>query len=184
MAEQHPVGSGQDQRVAGAGFPGQMPGPGQKLRGLDSGELREGAVRRLVAPDPLGRRQHRVAAVAFLVVAVDLAAMGHDLVADTPVADIRSDRPDDAGRVRSGDVERMIVEVQRRHRMAERRPDAVVVDACRHDQDQDLIRPDLGDVDHLLLEGGRRISVALPPQCPGMHPFRDDAGRNILAKVE
>jgi hypothetical protein len=43
---------------------------------------------RLVAPDALGGRQHRVAAVAFLVVAIVLVAVDDDLVADLPATDL------------------------------------------------------------------------------------------------
>jgi hypothetical protein len=55
-----------------------------QLARLHAAELGERAVGRLVAPDALRRRQHRVAAVAVLVVAVVLIAMNDDLVADFP----------------------------------------------------------------------------------------------------
>ena len=41
MAEQHPVGGGQCQGIAGAFFPGEMLWPGHKLAGLNPGELGE-----------------------------------------------------------------------------------------------------------------------------------------------
>ena len=53
-------------------------------------------------------REHRVAAVALLVVAVVLVAVDHDLVADLPALDLGADRPDDAGRVGAGDVVRAL----------------------------------------------------------------------------
>jgi hypothetical protein len=101
VAEQHPVGGGQRQRVAGAFFPGQVLGPRHQLLRLHAGELGERAVRRLVAPDPLGGREHRVAAVALLVVAVVLVAVDHDLVADLPVLDLVAHGPDDPGGIRA-----------------------------------------------------------------------------------
>src|SRR3546814_7166152 len=61
---------------------------------LHTGELGEGAVGRLVAPDALRRREHRVAAVALLVVAVVLIAVDHDLVADLPALHLGADGPD------------------------------------------------------------------------------------------
>jgi hypothetical protein len=39
VAEQHPVGGGQRQRVAGAFFPGQVLGPRHELLRLHAGEL-------------------------------------------------------------------------------------------------------------------------------------------------
>ena len=88
VAEQHPVGGGQRQRVAGALFPGQVLGARHQLLGLDPAELGKRAVRRLIAPDPLAGREHRVAAVALLVVAVVLVAVDDDLVADLPALDL------------------------------------------------------------------------------------------------
>src|SRR6202035_1833675 len=94
-----------------------------QLARLHAAELRERAVRRLVTPDALRRRQQRVAAVAFLVVAVVLIAMDDDFVADGPAFHLRADRPDHTGGVGAGDVERMLVAVQRRNRNAEPGPD-------------------------------------------------------------
>src|SRR4051812_1892285 len=96
-----------------------------QLAVLHAAELRERAVRRLVAPDALRRREHRVAAVALLVVAVVLIAMNDNLVAALPALDLRADRPDDTRRVRAGDVIGRLVHVERRDRLAEPGPDAV-----------------------------------------------------------
>ena len=84
MAEQHAIGGGQRQRVAGGFFPGQMRRLAHELTRLHAAELRERTVRRLVAPDALRRRQQRIAAVTFFVVAVVLIAMDDDFVADFP----------------------------------------------------------------------------------------------------
>src|SRR5258708_4295868 len=84
MAEQHPVGGRESERIGGRFLPGQMLRLGHELARLHAAELGERAVRRLVAPDALRWRQHRIAAVAFLVVAVILIAMDDDLVADLP----------------------------------------------------------------------------------------------------
>src|SRR5262249_47460723 len=94
---------------------------------------------RLVTPDPLRGRQHRVAAVAVLVVAVVLIAVDDDLVADLPALHLGPDRPDDAGGIGPGDVERVLVDVQRPDRDAEAAPHAVVVDAAGHDVNQPLV---------------------------------------------
>src|SRR5262249_61700638 len=103
-----------------------------QLARLHAAELRERAVRRLIAPDALRGRQQRIAAVAVLVVAVVLIAVDDDLVADLPAAHLAADRPDDAGGIGAGDVERILVHVERRDRLPEAGPDAVVVDAAGH----------------------------------------------------
>src|SRR5829696_8810638 len=128
-AEQHPVGGRERQRVAGRFLPGEVARPGHQLARLHAAELGEGAVRRLVTPDALRGREHRVAAVALLVVAVVLVAVHDDLVADLPALHLGADRPDYAGGVRARDVIGLLVHVEGRDWLAERRPDAVVVDA-------------------------------------------------------
>src|SRR3546814_2646387 len=84
-------------RVAAVRPPGQVARPRHDLAVLHTGELGEGAVGRLVAPDALRRREHRVAAVALLVVAVVLIAVDHDLVADLPALHLGADGPDHTG---------------------------------------------------------------------------------------
>ena len=104
MAEQHAIGGGEGQDIAARFLPGQVPRAIHHLLRLDPSELREGAVRRLIAPDPLAGREHRVAAVAFLVVAVGLIAVDHDFVADFPALDLGAHLPNDSGGVGAGDV--------------------------------------------------------------------------------
>ncbi len=99
VAEQHAVGGGEGERIGRRLLPGEMLRLGHELARLHAAELGERAVRRLVAPDALGRREHRIAAVAVLVVAVVLIAVDDDLVADLPALHLVADRPDDAGRV-------------------------------------------------------------------------------------
>ena len=157
VAEQHPIGGGQRQRVGGALLPGQVLRPLHQLAVLHPAELGERAVGRLVAPDALRGREHRIAAVAFLVVAVVLVAVDDDLVADLPALDLGPDRPDDARGVRAGDVVGILVHVERRDRFAERRPDAVVVDARRHHEDEHVVaveRPGRHDLDLHRVSGG------------------------------
>jgi hypothetical protein len=96
MAEQHAVGGGERQRVAGALFPGEMLRALHQLARLHLAELGERAVRRLVAPDALAGGEHRIPAVALLVVAVVLVTVDDDLVADLPALHLGADRPDDA----------------------------------------------------------------------------------------
>src|SRR6476659_10439316 len=84
VAEQHAIGGSEGERGAGVLFPGEMLRPLQELAVLHAGELGKGAVRRLVAPDALRRREHRVAAVTLLIVTVVLIAVDDDLVAHLP----------------------------------------------------------------------------------------------------
>src|SRR5919202_5137565 len=183
VAEQHAVGGGQRQRVAGRFLPGQVLRPRHELAGLDARELREGTVRRLVAPDALRGREHRVAAIALLVVAVVLVAVDHDLVADLPARDLRAHGPDDAGRVRARHVIGLLVHVVGRDRLAEPGPDAVVVDPGGHDEDQDLVGIDLPGRQHLHLHGLVGRPVALLADGPGVHALRHMAERRALARL-
>ncbi len=59
----------------------------------------------------------------------------------------------DAGRIGAGDMERMLVDVEGRDRLAEPGPDAVVVDAGRHHEDQHLVLADRPGRHHLDLQG-------------------------------
>ena len=181
MAEQHAIGGGERQRVAGRLLPRQMRGLRHELARLHAAELRERAVRRLVTPDALRGRQQRIAAVAVLVVAVVLIAVDDDLVADLPAPHLGADRPDHAGGVGAGDVERMLVDVERRDRHAEAGPDAVVVDARRHHVDQHLVLADRPGRHHFELHGGFRRAVALLADRPGVHLFGHMAERRDFA---
>ena len=99
MAEQHAIGGRERQRVAGRLFPGEMLRLRHQLARLHAAELRERAVRRLVAPDALRGREQRIAAVAVLVVAVVLIAVDDDFVADLPALHLAR-RPPRRGRTR------------------------------------------------------------------------------------
>ncbi len=169
MAEQHAIGGGEGQRVAGALFPGQVLGARHQLPALHLGELGEGAVRRLVAPDALRGREHRVAAVALLVVAVILVAMDDDLVAHLPALHLGADRPDDAGGVGAGDVILGLVHVERRDRLAQAGPDAVVIDARRHHEHDHLVGIGHRGRHHLDLHALLGRAMALAPDRPGIH---------------
>ena len=183
MAEEHPIGGRQRQRITGAFLPGQMLGTRHELLRLDAGELGEGAVMGLVTPDALGGREHRVAAIAFFVVAVILVTVDDDLVADFPAFDLVADGPDDARSIRPCNVVFGLVNVERADRLAEPGPNAVVVDAGGHHQDQHLVaiqRPGRHDLElHSLF----RRTVALAADRPGIHVLGDMAERWNLAKL-
>ena len=169
VAKQHPVGGGQRQGVAGAFLPGQMLGARHQLLRLHAGELRKGSVRRLVAPDPLGGRKHRIAPVAFLVVAIILIAMDDDLVADLPALDLVPNLPDDPRSIGPRDVIGRAVAVERADRLTQTRPDPVIVDAGRHHQDQHLVAVDLPGIDHLDLKALVGLAMPLATNGPGIH---------------
>ena len=183
VAEQHAVGGGQGQGVAGGLLPGQVFGARHQLARLHPAELGEAAVRRLVAPDALGGREHRVAAVALLVVAVVLIAVDDHLVARLPAADLPAHRPDHARGVRAGDMVGLLVHVEHAHRLAQRRPDAVVVHPGRHHEHQDLVLADGPGRHHLDLHGRRRAAVALLAHGPGVHLLGHVEGRRDLADL-
>ena len=183
MAEQHAVGGGERQRVGGGLLPGQVLGPLHQLAVLHAAELGEGAIRRLVAPDALRGREHRVAAVAFLVVAVVLIAVNDDLVADLPALDLGADRPHDARRVGAGDVIGILVHVERRDRLAERRPDAIVVDARRHHENEHVVAVELPGRHDLDLHRLFRRPMPLLADGPGVHRLRHMAQRRDFADL-
>src|SRR5690606_21931804 len=91
MAEQHAVSGGERQRVARRLLPREMLRTLEQLAILHAAELREASVGRLIAPDALRRGEHRIAAVALLVVAVVLVAMDDDFVADLPPLHLGAD---------------------------------------------------------------------------------------------
>ena len=183
MAEQHAVGCRERERVAGGLFPGQVLGTFHQLAVLHAAELRERAVRRLVAPDALRGREHRIAAVALLVVAVVLVAVDDDFVADLPALHLGADRPDDARGVGPGDVEGLLVAVERRNRLAERGPDAVVVHAGRHHVDQHVVAIELPGRHDLELHGRVRRTMALLTNRPGVHVLRHMAERRDFPEI-
>ena len=62
-----------------------------------------------------------------------------------------------------------LVHVERRDRRAEAGPDAVVVDAGGHHENQHLVAVELRGVDHLDLHGRVGLAVALLADRPGVH---------------
>ena len=183
VAEQHAVGGGQRQRVAARFLPRQMPRPVHQLLGLDAAELGETAVGRLVTPDALARREHGIAAVALLVIAVVLVAVHQDLVADIPARDFAADLPDHTRGVRAGHVVVLLVHVEDRNRLAQRSPDAVVVDARRHHQHQHFVAVDIGRVDHFHLHGLFRLALTFAADHPGIHFLGHMSQRRDLADL-
>ena len=130
------------------------------------------------------RREHRVAAVALLVVAVVLVAVDDDLVADLPALHLGADRIDDAGRVGAGDVIGVLVHVRDgRDRHAERGPHAVVVDARRHHEDEHVVAVELPGRQHLDLHGLVGRAVALGADRPRVHLGGHVAERRDLADL-
>jgi hypothetical protein len=127
--------------------------------GLDPGELAERSVVRVVAPDLRTRRDHRVLARGYPgVVGVPDTGVDDDVVAHRCVLHVLADRVDDAGRVGAADVEVLALAAllpcgDLVDRVSAGRPHVVVVDAGRHDGNQDLARPDLRGLDDLGAEG-------------------------------
>ena len=185
MAEQHAIGRGEGERVGGALLPAEMLRALHELARLHLAELRERAVRRLVAPDALAGGEHRIAAVALLVVAIVLVTVDDDLVTDLPALHLGADRPDDARGIGARDVERLLVDVERRDRQAETGPDAVVVHARRHHENEHLVLADRVRGHHFELHGLLGRTVAVAPDDPGVHVLRHmPERRNLTDLVE
>ena len=172
VAEQHAVGRRQGQGIAGRLLPGEMARTGHELLGLDSGELGEAAIAGLVAPDALTGGIHRIAAIAFLIVAIVLVAVYDDLVTDLPALHPGPDGPDNSRGIGSGDVDVALVNIEGTDGNAERGPHAVVVDTRRHDENQDLVAVDLVRRQHLHLHRRRGFAVAFTADGPRIHVGR------------
>src|ERR1700742_1917209 len=120
-----------------------MLGTMHELAVLHAAELRERTIRRLITPDALAWREHRIAAIAFFVVAIVLIAMHDDFVADFPAGDLAAHRPHDTGRLAARDVKRIFVRIDRRDRLAEACPYAVVVHARSHHENEHIMAVEL-----------------------------------------
>src|SRR5512139_612227 len=151
-----------------------------ELSRLHATELRERPIRRFIAPDSLGWREQRITAVAVLVITIILIAMDDNLIADLPALHLRADRPDHARSIRTSDVERMLVAVERRHRNAQTGPNAVVIDAARHDVDEHFVITDRPGRHHLELEGFVGRPMPFLADDPGVHLLRHMPERRNL----
>ena len=146
-----------------------MLGAGHQLLRLNTGELCKGAIGRLIAPDSLRGREHRIAAIAFLIITIVLVAMDHDLIADFPCFDLVADRPNNARGIGTCDMIRRTMSVKRADRLAKARPYAVVIHASRHHENQNLMAVDCGCFNDFHLEGFVRLSVAFAADGPRIH---------------
>src|SRR3546814_20354155 len=88
------------------------------------------------------------------------------LVADLPALDATADGIDHARGIRAGDMERCLVHVEGRDRHAEAGPDAVVVDAGGHHEEQHLVGIDFRRGADLELHRVFRRTVALEANPP------------------
>src|SRR5690349_4754274 len=107
VAKKHPVGGCERKRVTGRFLPREMPRPFHELAVLHACELCKGTIRCLIAPDSLRGRKHRIAPVAFFIIAVVLIAMHNNFVTDFPTIDLRPNRPDNSRGVGTGHVVRV-----------------------------------------------------------------------------
>jgi hypothetical protein len=114
--------------------------------------------------------------------------MHGDVVADLDVGHVAADRVDDAARVGTDDVEVGRLTPSRLRlrdvdRDTARGPDVVEVDACGHRGHEDVVRPELRDVDHLVLDRVLRLAEPLGPDEHRVHLPRDLPDRRQLADV-
>ena len=160
-----------------------MLGPLHQLSVLHAAKLREGAIRRFITPDALRGGKHRVAAVAFLVVAIVLIAVNHHFIADFPALDFGAHRPDHTGGVRSGNVKRLLMGIQHGNRLAKRCPHTIIIDARRHHQNQNIMAVECPCGHHLKLHRAFRRAVTVLADDPCMHMFGHMAEGRDFAKV-
>ena len=181
MAEQHAIGRSQGQGVTGAFFPRQMQRAVHQLLGLNPAELSERPIGSLVAPNALAGREHGIAAIAFLVIAIILVAVNDDFIAHFPARDLGPDLPHHASRIRTGDMERSLVIIERRNGATQRRPDAVVIDTGCHHHNQHFVGIDLRSIDHFQQHGLIGIAVTLLTNHPSIHALWNMAQRRDLS---
>ena len=111
-----------------------------------------------------------------------LVAVHHDLVARLPAGDARADLPHDARGVRAADVVSVlgvVAVLHHRHRLAERGPHVVVVDAGGHHAHDHLEGAGLGNLDLLELESVLGLALALLADDPGGHRRGQLAGLGV-----
>ena len=111
-----------------------------------------------------------------------------DLISHLDTAHVRAHGVDDPTRVRADDVEVGGLPPSRLaprdiDRDAPRGPDVVEVDPRSHGGDQDVVRPDLGDVDHLVPDGVGRVAEPVRADEHPMHARRNFADRRELTDV-
>src|SRR5208337_254837 len=109
--------------------------------------------------------------------------MYDDFVADLPPFDLGADGPDHAGSIRAGDMDGLLMGVERRNRLAESGPDAVVIDARRHHQDENVMAVELPGRHDFELHGRFRRTVAVLADHPGVHVLWHMAERRNFADI-
>ena len=179
LVDEHPVGGEEGEPVGRGLLPGERLGLGQQLLGLDLAELRERAPGRLVAPDLLRGRGHRVEPVHLDVLVGGLVAVHDDLVAGLVARDALADGPDDPARVGAADVVVLLVVAEDRHRLAQSGPDVVEVHAGGHHPHDHLEGAGARYLHLLQLEGLDGLALALGADDPGGHRVGELAGLDV-----
>ena len=180
--DQHAVGGEVDEAVGGRLRPAQRLRLGQQLLGLHLRELGERAPGRLIAPDLLRGRRHRVEAVHLGILVGGLVAVHDDLVAGfqrvTPAPTFHT-IPEASEPPMWWPNCGVVAVLHHRHGLAERRPHVVVVHARGHHAHDHLEGAGLGDLDLLQLESVLRFAQALLADHPGGHRLGQLAGLGV-----
>ena len=169
VTEQHTIGRGQRQCIAGTFFPRQVLWPWHQLLCLHVGELGKRAIRGFIAPNPLRIGIHRIAAVTFLIIAIILIAVDDHFIADFPTGDFLAHSPNDAGCIGTGDMKRRLVNIKGTDRNAQTGPHAVVVHARSHHEHQHLMTVRFWCIDHFNLKGFVRLTMTFATNGPRVH---------------
>jgi hypothetical protein len=178
-AVEHAIGGRTDKHVRRGLFPGETRRLGHALMILDLGELREAAPVRLVAPDLLGRGEHRILAGEHpRIVGLPHAAVNDDVVTDLDVLDVLASGPHDAARVGASDVKRLLLALLHAgldhvDGNAHRGPHVVVVHPGGHHVDEDVTWAERGNLHGFLFERIDRLAESL-----GANQLRQHAAGN------
>jgi hypothetical protein len=106
--------------------------------------------------------------------------MNDDLVPDLPALDGRANRPDDPRRIRTRDEIGCAMHVEHRDRLAETRPNTVVVDARGHYENQNVVAVEFPDRKCLDQHRGIRRPVPLAADGPAVHFLRHMSERRYF----
>ena len=188
-AHQHPIGRTRRHQETARLLPGEPLRLREALMGLSPGELAEGPVVGLIPPHPRRLRKNRILARQHpRVVGRPSGAVHQHFVARLHPGDRLPHPPHNPRAVAPPGVEilRLATALPLRnhiHRLAQRSPHVVVVDAAGHHIHQHLVGRHRRRGDHLMTEGVARLSIAFRAHHEGMHQLRHHTQRRPQTQI-
>ena len=103
--------------------------------------------------------------------------MNHNLIANLETLDLVANGVNDAGRIGPCDMVGLLMDIKGGNRLAQRRPDTIVIDTGCHYENEDVMAVQFRRIDNFNLHGGFRFAMTLTPNRPSVHFSRDMAER-------